>query len=153
MINNLDEQRLSTSVKKTVKVRSFPGSTFEQMYKNVGPLLKKKPDVIFLHVGTNDAVKKTSDIIIDDISRLKHFIELQLPDTKIIISCPIMRTDDAKASLTIKHIISKMKFTMVDSFLNDNVSFVCLGRKGLHLNSKGVGRLAAVNLLSRMRRL
>ena len=62
-----------------------------------------------------------------------------------------MRTDDAKASLTIKHIISKMKFTMVDRFLNDNVSFDCLGRKGLHLNSKGVGRLA-VNLLSRMRR-
>ena len=56
MINNLDEQRLSTSVKKTVKVRSFPGSTVEQMYKNVGPLLKKKPDVIFLHVGTNVAV-------------------------------------------------------------------------------------------------
>ena len=121
MINHLDEQRLSTSVKKTVKVRSFPGSTVEQMYKNVGPLLKKKPDVIFLHVGTNDAVKKTSDNIIDDILKLKHFIELQLPDTKIIISCPIMRTDDTKASLTIKHIISKMKFTMVDHLLNDNI--------------------------------
>ena len=36
-------------------------------------------------------MKKTSDIIIDDILKLKHFIDLQLPDT---------------------HIISKMKFTI-----------------------------------------
>ena len=132
------KERAFTSLIPQKKVSSFPGSTVEQMYKNVGPLLKKKPDVIFLHVGTNDAVKKTSDIIIDDILKLKHFIELQLPDTKTIISCPMMRTDDAKASLTIKHIISKMKFTMVNHLLNDIVSFDCLGCKGI-LIQRGLG--------------
>ena len=102
MINQLDEQWLSTSMKRTVKVRSFPGSPVEQMYRNVEPLLKKKnPDIIVSHVGTNDAVDKTSDSIVDNILKLKHYMELQLPDTEIIISCPIIRIDNAKASLTI----------------------------------------------------
>ena len=35
---------------------------------------------------------------------------------------------------------------------NDNVDRSCLGRKSLHLNAKGSGRIA-INFISQMRRL
>ena len=74
MINKLDEQKRSTSMKRTVKVRSFPGSTVEQTYINVDPLLKKKPDITVLHVGTNDAVDKTSDSPTTSRYRYDYFV-------------------------------------------------------------------------------
>ena len=39
---------------KTVKVHTFPGSTTEDIESFLIPLLKRKPDQILLHVGTND---------------------------------------------------------------------------------------------------
>ena len=35
MLNQLDENRLSKSTNRNIKVRSFPGAEFEKMYKNI----------------------------------------------------------------------------------------------------------------------
>ena len=63
-----------------------------------------------------------------------------------------MRIDNSKARLTIKHLLSKIKHMKVKYMLNNNISENCLGRKGLHLNPRGTGRLA-VNLISLIRKL
>ena len=152
MINQMDEQRLSHSVNRSVKVRSFSGANVDQMYYYITPLLKKEPKVIILHVGTNDAVTKTSDTILDDILKLKFHIESQLIGVEVVISCPINRIDNSKARLTIKHVINKIKLIKVTKIMNENISGICLGRKGLHLNLRGNGRLA-VNLITLMRKL
>ena len=122
MINQLDEAKLSKSVKRTVKVRSFSGADVNQMYQNIEPFLKNIPDVIIIHVGTKDAVRNTSDTIIDDLLKFKHFIELALPEVKVIFSCPIIRTDNARANVTIRNFIHKMKDMKVHSLLNTNIS-------------------------------
>ena len=41
----------------------------------------------------NDTVDKTSGTIVDDILKLNHYMELQLPDKQIIISCPIIEIE------------------------------------------------------------
>ena len=152
MINQMDEQRLSYSVNRSVKVRTFSGANINQMYYYITPLLKKEPKVIILHIGTNDAVTKTSDTILDDILKLKFHIESQLIGVEVVISCPINRIDNSKARLTIKHVINKIKLIKVTKIINENISDICLGRKGLHLNLRGNGRLA-VNLITLMRKL
>ena len=60
-MHNIDEARLKKNM--NVKVRSFSGATVDDMYNYITPLLKKKPDHILLHVGTNNARNDTSENI------------------------------------------------------------------------------------------
>ena len=84
MLNQIDEKRLSN--KYNVKVMCHGGCTIECMYTHVPSALKLKPKYIVLNVSTNDSVKKTSDVILRDLSNLKKYIENALPCCEVIIS-------------------------------------------------------------------
>ena len=154
MVNQLDEERLSKSAKRNVKVRSFGGATINLLYERITPLLKKKPETVILHVGTSDATYKAANAIMDDLLKLKQYIENTLGECNVIFSLPITRTDNKKAQLTIKHLIerTKDKDMKVKCLFNSNIVENCLGKKGLHLNPRGVGRLA-INLRSLIQKL
>ena len=47
------------------KVKYFLGVTIDDMYENVKQLLKKSPDNMIIHVGTNMIVKELSTIVLD----------------------------------------------------------------------------------------
>ena len=55
----IDKRRISKRDRK-VKIKNFPGATVDDMYDYVKPMLKKCPDNIILHVGTNNTVNKSS---------------------------------------------------------------------------------------------
>ena len=78
MIWVIDQQRLSVKG-RIVKVQSFPGATINNMYDYIKLLLKKAPDNVILHVGTNDTPNSASRPIIDNMLSLKNFIEKMLP--------------------------------------------------------------------------
>ena len=59
---------------KTVKVRGFPGSTTEDMESFLIPLLKRKPDQILLHVGTNDLKSYSPQQVADKILDLTKLV-------------------------------------------------------------------------------
>ena len=59
-----------------------------------------KPDVVILHLRTNDAPNKTSNAIVDNILSLKHAVEKALPYCKVILSSLTPRLDNGKANLT-----------------------------------------------------
>ena len=65
MISGICEKQLSS--KQNVKVRFFPGSSIEDMYDYLKPLLKKVPKTIILHVGTNNCVNESFNIVLDKI--------------------------------------------------------------------------------------
>ena len=88
----------------------------------------------------------------DDLLMLKHFIENELPGCSVAFSLPITRNDNSKARLTIKHLIEKMKELKVICSLNTNIDEICLGKKGHHMNHRGVGRLA-INLQKLIQKL
>ena len=52
IINGINRKSISTNF-KSVKVRCFSGATIDDIYVNLIPLLRKKPAVLILHVGTN----------------------------------------------------------------------------------------------------
>ena len=140
MLYGVDEQRLSN--KYNVKVRCFPGATISDMFDYLKPLFKNNPESVIIHIGTNDSTKSSSRELLDKMLELKSFISSNLPTSKVIISSPVLRTDNGKAMLTLKNLNKLMKELKINIIDNDNIKEQHLGRKGLHLNSKGTSRLA-----------
>ena len=88
--------------------------------------------------------------IVDNIIKLKDYIESRLTTCTVILSSLIMRNDNKKANNTTMRVnvmLHKLNIQMVN---NDNISDIHLGKKGLHLNKRGVGRFA-LNLISHIR--
>ena len=112
----------------------------------------KKPTYIILQIGSNDSPLKSCEEIASEISELKSFINNTLPETRIFISCPLIRIDNMKANCTLRKLDAYLKGSNMEIIANDNIDGSCLGKKGLHLNPKGSGRLA-LNYISLMRRL
>ena len=138
-----DEQPLSN--KYNVKVRCFPGATISDMFDYLNylkPLFKNNPEIVIIHIGTNDSTKSSSRELLDKMLELKSFISSNLPTSKVIISSPVLRTDNGKAMLTLKNLNKLMKELKINIIDNDNIKEQHLGRKGLHLNGKGTSRLA-----------
>ena len=73
MIAGLKEGKLSRNRK--VKVGFFPGAKMTDFYYYLVPLLKKKPDNIILHFGTNDAPHKNEDELYKELKSIKDFIK------------------------------------------------------------------------------
>ena len=133
---------------KNVKVRSFSGSTINDMYFYLYPLLKKCPKYLLLHVGTNDCVTRASDKVLDDLLLLKRHIEINVPGINVIFSQPIMRCDnDALACLRVSKLITKLDQLRLPLMVNRNVIRKHIGKKGLHLNGYGTAR-CAMNIIS-----
>ena len=93
MIASLREAKLSSN--KKMKVRFFPGSKTEDLMFHLIPNLKKSPDNIIIHIGTNDAPYKNENVLYEELKQIKDLIIDHHPDCKnIFISCPIVRTDN-----------------------------------------------------------
>ena len=95
-----------------------------------------------MHIGTNDAVNNASREILDKILTLKTYIQKELLKCQITVSTPIKRHGHGKASLTISHLCKKFKDLSISIVDNSNIGAFYLNSGGLHLNDKGLGRLA-----------
>ena len=147
----VDEKRLSSN-NQVVKVRDFRGATIRDLKHHLVPLIKKKPEHIILHIGRNDAVSKTSMQILDELLQLKQYMINTLPTCRVIVSRPMIWTDNGKAALTLSNFNKLLGQLEVDFIDNVNIKEVHLGKKGLHLNKKGKNRLE-FNFLQKLRNL
>ena len=87
---------------RSIKVCIFPGALTHNMCDYLKPLLKKYPDNIILHIGTNNLVNETSGGILNGMLSLKNFNENLCPTCKFIVSYIIYQSDNGKGSLTVK---------------------------------------------------
>ena len=133
------------------KVRAHSGAIIQDIYSYIAPLLPRNPTYVILMVGTNDAIEKDSNKILNELLDLKKYIESKSPECKVIISCPTCRFDHAKARITIFNLRKKLDDLDIMVILNENIGDNLIGRKGLHLNEHGSGRLA-VNYLTHIRK-
>lgn len=136
MLNGINDDNLSTeNIKSCVKYIS--GAKICDINAKIENLLTDKPDLVLLHVGTNNACDMTSNKIVDDLLSLKHRVEKLLPKAKVIISSIITRTDDGKADYTIRkanELLGNLKLNLLD---NSNITHKDLGKRGLHLSKTG----------------
>ena len=68
----------------------------------------------------------------------------------VSISSLVTRNDNTCANITITRVNVMLNELGVQIVNNDNIGIGHLGEKGLHLNKRGVGRLA-LNLISHIR--
>ena len=115
-------------------------------------LYYKNALIVILHVGTNNCVNESSRIVLDKILNLKTFIQNSLPQSKVIISNVINRTDEAslKASLTVENLNNNLNSLKLDIVHNSTIGKECLGKKGLHLTKRGNGKLA-INFIDKIK--
>ena len=107
------------------------------MQHNLAPILERNPCRLILHVGTNNAESCTSREILDKLLKLKTFISEKCPQCQTIFSTPTIRSDKAKANLTVRQLTNHLLQLEIDVVDNRNITDHCIGRKGLHLNISG----------------
>ena len=71
-MSGLKESKMS--FRRNINVRFFPGPRIQDMYYYLVPLLRKRPDKIILHVGTNDAPHMKADEMPEELCKLKSLI-------------------------------------------------------------------------------
>ena len=115
-------REVKTSRNRKVKVSFFPGAKIRDFYYYLVPLLKKKPDNIILHFGTNDAHYKNEDQIYKELKSIKDFINQRHPSCKVYTSAPILRLDSKIANSIWKIHVDKLKVTEEKTvILHDNI--------------------------------
>ena len=88
---------------KRIKFRYFPGGKTEDLQYYLIPYLKKEPDNIIIHFGTNDSPYKTEDFIYKELVNVKEAITKFHPNCKnIVIPSPIVQTDRKEANNILK---------------------------------------------------
>ena len=120
-------------------------------YDYIKPLLKKCPDNIILHVGTNNTVNESSKVVLGKFLDLKKFIENTLPESNVIISDLITRADNGKTSLTVSKTNEHLHGFQMDIINNGNITSNELNKAGLHLNPRGLGKLT-INFIRRIKK-
>ena len=84
------------------------------------------------------------------IEDLKSFIQKYAPESKIIISTPVLRVDKANANDINRRYIDLLKEAKVDCIFNDNIAESNIDQYGLHINESG-SVILAKNLISGIR--
>ena len=149
ILSGVEESELQ---RYSAKVRAFSGARIDDMYDYLKPLLSKMPTNVILHVGTNDASTKSANAMFEELENLKKYVHNVLPDANVYLSTPTIRVDDQKANHALRDLTRKMIASSYEIIDNSNVVSEGVGKKGLHLNDKGSGRLALnyINLMKRV---
>ena len=105
---------------------------------------------MIVYVGTNDAPSITSREIQHNSLKLKSFVKEKLPQCKVWLSTPSLRTDNGEATLTVSQLVNHLLNLNIAVICNRNIKNRHLSRKGLHLNDTG-SKLLARNFLEKIK--
>ena len=138
-----------------VKIATFPGCTTQDMKDHIKPLLRRNPDEIIIHVGTNSL--RSSNTPRECAVELIDLAEAVSSESSAMISISglINRSDDEAlpckvpdVNKVLKECCKQKNWGFVD---HSNISITShLNRSGLHLNKKGTTRLAQ-NFINHLR--
>ena len=136
---------------------AFLGATVEDMSDYVMPSLRRKPEEVVLHVGTNNLKFSEPREIAEGIVNLGLKIQNHSPDCKITISS-LISTSDQTLNGKIKDVNKIVnQFAKQHAWRTIPHSIIKnehLNASGLHLNVQGVvqgTKLLAKNLISHLR--
>ena len=95
------------SRQKTVQYKAFSGSTCSDMDHYLNPIISRKPDYLFLHVGTNDLPNYSPDEVANMIRNLA--IKVRNNNINCHVSSLIMREDKPDLNEKVEMVNSKRK--------------------------------------------
>ena len=106
-LNGIVEEKLCGQG-RLVKVKRFPGSTVDDLSHHIIPIIRKKPTDMIIHTGTKDAPSSTSREIQNNLLKLKALVNEKLPQCKVCLSIPKLRTDNGKTTLTVSQLVNHL---------------------------------------------
>ena len=109
ILKHLNPHRMSKDNKK-VKVATFPGCTTRDMRGHIKPILKKKPDQLIIHVGTNSLRNSESpSVCSNDIINLVCSINRGATNTDVVLSSLTTRSDDEQLAIRAEEVNSTLR--------------------------------------------
>ena len=135
-----------------VKFKIFPELTVDDLSHHIIPIIQKKSTNMIIHIGTKEAPSSMSKEgeIQDNSLKLKSLANEKLPQRKVWLSTPTLRTDNGKATLTGSQLVNHLLNLIIDVIDNRNIKNRHLSWKGLHLNDSGF-KLLARNILEKIK--
>ena len=146
IIKNLNGFKMSTG-KAKVQISTFPGCTTLDINDLIKPILRKKPDKLILHVGTNSLRgNETSTKCAEEFISLAKTLKSSLPKTTVFVSGLTTRADNGNMEAKVHDINSDLKRFCQQNHLNfiahNNITPNHLNRSGIHLIKMGTSLLA-----------
>ena len=142
LLNGISENGLRS--KHNVKCRPHSGASSQDMIDFIKPYLRKKPDAIILHCGTNDLTKGVNTI--ESLEKIVQTAKTESEWTELVISGLVTRRDKpgmikkvADLNSRVKDFCRNQQIKFLD---NSNLNDACLAAKKLHLNKRGNSYLA-----------
>ena len=148
MLNGVHERGMNKDENIKVKIRKYPGASSIDILDHIKPSLRKAPEQIIIHAGTNDISNSTN--YLKNVKKIVKLVKETCKDTKLSFSSVICRTDIRDITDTINttnsHLENYCKQQNIGFINNGNIKKSDLNSKGLHLHERGSSKLAK-NLL------
>ena len=140
MIKYVKGWELSTG-QQNVSVKPFSGATVDDMSDFLKPTLRKHPDKLIIHVGTNDIRKSDPKIVADKVTILAKQFKKDSSNTEVVISSLVVRNDGPELAKKVQQTNILLKSNCISHDLgfldNSNIDCSHLNYRGLHLNRDG----------------
>ncbi|KAK7862342.1 hypothetical protein R5R35_011570 [Gryllus longicercus] len=133
---------------ENLTVKCFPGIRTRQLSNVIDNLEKSQPNVIVLHVGTNDIKGRHDlDTKMGEMYDLATTVKKKFPKSHILLSGIIARADVSSNKIRALNdrllwVARVQKMLFVDP--NKWLTYRDLGRDGLHLNRTGAHKLGSL---------
>ena len=138
ILNGLSEQGLRKQ--HNVRIRAHSGATSLDIKDHIRPIMRRKPDCVLVHCGTNDLTNKDGIDTIETIKEIISEAKDESPHTTIVLSSLTMRRDHEgmsnkvnELSRSLKKLAKEQGIPIID---NNNIDIFCLSARKLHLNRK-----------------
>ena len=131
-------------------MQPIPRAKIEDVKSSLDELLQKDLRTIAIHVGTNNSVIDSPQVIFGKFLSLKKEIQSVFPNSNVIISNLIKYTDNRQGNSVNEKVNQLLKNSKLHVINNDNTKEKHLGKRGLHLNTHG-NVLLASNVLHAIR--
>ena len=143
MLNGIHERGMNKDENIKVKIRKYPGASSIDILDHIKPSLRKAPEQIIIHAGTNDISNNTN--YLKNVKKIVKLVKETCKDTKLSFSSVICCTDVKDNSGTIStnsHLENYCKQRNVGFINNGNIKKSDLNSKRLHLHERGRSKLA-----------
>ena len=147
IVRGIGKQEINRTVHKYNSfVKTFPGATTEDMESYIIPTLKRNPDVLIIHCGTNDLRKEDPGKIATKITR----VALQAKKTvqKVAVSSILARGDSdhlerkrVQVNMMLQKSLADNEIDLIEHEVFDTDWRHLLYDDGIHLNDDGTNVL------------
>ena len=127
ILNGLNENGLKK--RHNVKVRAHSGATSTDISDHIKPIIRRKPDCVIIHCGTNDITSKEG---MDTIKHLKQILsesKRESKQTNIVISSVTTRSDRVGINKEVTNLNKSIKTLAEENGIqlidNNNIDLSC----------------------------